>query len=246
MERTTYLGEKLAQEIRICSWREDFPDTQGVAVIFDIFRCTTTMHCIASRKPNDLLVAPSLEALGDSAQHAAVFSELSKPIPCKSRFDNSPYSALNESYSLQHPIYVATTSGTPALFQSRIFERVYAGSLVAFSALLKHLGDYEGKITLIPAAHKNSGHVEDEFVAQAMANALSGYTDQREFVNACAQEAIEKIKSSGRIEHLSAKIPTGSEDTRISLELDRYPFYLSVDFRDRENKILATVLKHEA
>ena len=83
---------------------------------------------------------------------------------------------------------------------------------------------------MIPAAFPDSGHVEDEITALAMATALEGYADMPDFVSACANQAREKIIQSGRPAALEKKIVTGGEDTRIAMDIDRYPQILYVNF----------------
>jgi len=228
--------------LSIRSWLEPFPDSKGVAVVFDIFRCSTTIHCLAERAAGPIFVAPSLrEADADDRVHSMrVFSELSVDIACRERFDNSPFHAVTKPWEAGVPALVATTTGTPAMFAARGFEKVYVGSLVNFSALVAELAAYDGPVTLIPAAVPEWQHVEDEIACQAVATALEGFSNLPEFVRECGENARERILASPRPANLAAKIPTGAEDIKIALEIDRTPQVLSLAFDD---SILAKVIK---
>lgn len=217
--------------LSIRSWTEPFPSHEGVAVVFDIFRCSTTIHCLASRELGRLWVAPSLKEAQDhpTLKSMRVFSELSQPSDCLERFDNSPHFALGHA-SARESNLVATTTGTPAMFAARNFRKVYVGSLVSFSALVHALAKEEGPITLIPAAIPDWEHVEDEVAAMAVATALEGFANLPEFVKQCGMQARERILASDRPEILFKKLPTGREDIAIALDLDRFSQVLTLDF----------------
>jgi phosphosulfolactate phosphohydrolase-like enzyme len=233
---------ELNKTLSIRSWLEPFPSHEGVAVVFDIFRCSTTIHCLKSLNRGPLYVAPSLrQADGDNRVHKMrVFSELSQDIECRERFDNSPHHASTKPWEENIPSLVATTTGTPAMFAARGFAKVYVGSLVNFSALVGALAASEGPVTLIPAAVPDWQHVEDEIACQAVATALEGFTNLPEFVRECAENARARILASPRPAHLSAKLHTGADDVRIALEIDRFPQALTLAFDD---SILAEVRK---
>lgn len=219
--------------ISIRTWTEGFSEPKGVAVAFDIFRCCTTIHCLFNRLPNPLLVSPSLKEILDEPRirEYRIFSELSQPAVCHQRFDNSPFHALKHHPDAATSL-VATTTGTPSMFAARGFEKVYVGSLVNFSALVGKLSDYRGPITLIPAALPDSTQIEDEIVAQAIATALEGFSNIPEFVQQCAQQARERILASPRPEVLAGKLPTGVEDVKIALDVDRFEHVLALQFED--------------
>jgi phosphosulfolactate phosphohydrolase-like enzyme len=206
----------------------------GAAVVFDIFRCCTTIHCLKTLGRGPLFVAPSLkEAAPDSRiREMRVFSELSQPVDCRERFDNSPLSASTTDWVEGRPALVATTTGTPAMFAARHFEKVFVGSFVSFSALVARLSAFEGPITLIPAAVPEWQHVEDEIACQAVATALEGFSNMPDFVRQCAEAGRERILASHRPTHLAGKLVTGAEDVRIALEIDRCPQVLSIEFDD--------------
>ncbi len=224
------------RSLSIRTWQKPLPSHEGVAVVFDIFRCSTTIHCLKSLDLGPLFVAPSLrEADGDNrVQKMRVFSELSQDIECLERFDNSPHHASTKPWTKLMPALVATTTGTPAMFAAKNFAKVYVGSLVNFSALVKTLAAFEGPITLIPAAVPEWQHVEDEIACQAVATALEGFSNIPEFVTECAESARERILASPRPAHLSAKLPTGAEDVHIALGIDRWAQVLSLSFDDSQ------------
>jgi phosphosulfolactate phosphohydrolase-like enzyme len=221
------------QSISIRTWVEPFPSHEGLAVVFDVFRCSTTIHSLFSRGIGPVFVASSLKEVKEEARLRGmrVFSELSQPVESLARFDNSPHHALGTDWDPAHSALVATTTGTPAMFAARKFERVYVGSLVNFSALVAHLSSLNKPITLIPATFPDAKHVEDDITAQAMATALEGFANMPEFVHQCGMQAREQILACGRVEHLREKLPTGAEDTEIALSLDRFPQVLYLDFQ---------------
>ncbi len=232
----------MARDLSIRSWLEPFPSSEGVAVVFDIFRCSTTIHTLFQRKRGPLFVAPSLKQVleEERVQGMRVFSELSQPVDCLERFDNSPLQALSSPWREGDAALVATTTGTPAMFAARHFRRVYVGSLVNFSALVAALNDLPNDpITLIPAAFPEALHVEDEITAQAMATALEGFSNLPDFVRQCAEQARDRILASDRPRVLAAKLSTGEQDVAMALELDRYRQVLSLEFED--NPLFAEV-----
>lgn len=211
------------RSLAIRSWLDPFPSTEGVAVVFDIFRCSTTIHCLSARGNGPLFVAPSLKEVSGEPRlrEMRVFSELSQPVECRERYDNSPLRASHEPWASGVPALVATTTGTPAMFAARGFEKVFVGSFVNFSALVAALSAFDGPITLIPAAVPEWQHVEDEIACQAVATALEGFANLPEFVRECAEGARERIIASPRPELLAKKIVTGAEDVKIALDIDR-------------------------
>jgi phosphosulfolactate phosphohydrolase-like enzyme len=219
--------------LSIRTWTERIHDPEGVAVVFDIFRCSTTIYTLFERKLGQVFVAPSLRAAQEDSRLPGwrVFSELSQPSYCLERFDNSPFQALYHPVSGSSTSLVATTTGTPAMFAAREFSRVYVGSLVNFSALIRALIELNTPITLIPAALPGSTQIEDEIVAQAVATALEGFANIPDFVQQCAAQAKEKILSSPRPEVLAKKlVNTGVEDVRLALEVDKYSSVLALSF----------------
>lgn len=223
----------MSRKILIQSWQEPFHFHKGIAVAFDIFRCSTTIHTLYSLG-NEVFLSRSLEEVKKekAALESRVFSELSQKIPCLERYDNSPHLAISLGKSAV-PSLVATTSGTPSMFQAANFEQVVIGSLTNFSTLVQYLNQWEGSITLIPSALQGSGHIEDETVAQAVAVALEGFTENQEFVRKCAEQAREKIIESGRPAFLTQKLPTGKEDTDIALTIDKFSQNLKIDFTSK-------------
>lgn len=217
--------------IEIRSWLEPFPSTKGYAVVFDVFRCSTTIHTLLHQNPG-VWVAPSLKSVQENPRirEMRVFSELSQPVECLERYDNSPHQALTQPWPKNRESLVATTTGTPAMFAARSFEKVLVGSLVNFSALVTYLSEQNKPITLIPAAFPEAKHVEDEITAQALATALEGFANMPDFVSQCAEAAKDKIIASGRPEFLSKKLPTGSEDVTLAMDIDRFSQLAFLEF----------------
>lgn len=231
-----------SSRISIRTWLEPFPKKEGVAVVFDIFRCCTTVHTLAAKGRGPLFVAPSLKdaATDERVRAMRVFSELSQPVECTERYDNSPLQAGTSDWESGRPALVATTTGTPAMFAAYQFEKVYVGSFVNFSPLVAALAAFEGPITLIPAAVPEWSHVEDEIACQSVATALEGFFNIPDFVRQCAEAGRERILASPRPAHLAGKLATGADDVRLSLEIDRYPQLLSLRF---DGSLLAEVIK---
>ena len=222
-------------ELSIRDWRELPEKRQGIAVVFDVFRCSTTVQCLHHHRPGNLWVARSLDALKTLAAEFRIFSELPDQLACHARYDNSPAAALGDDISVDadHPFVVATTSGTPAMFAARDYNAVLVGALTNFSALVEYLATIDDDITLIPAAKPDSDHVEDNIVAQAVAVALNGYCDDAEFIRRCAEQSATQIRQSGRPDHLTERLPTGAEDMALALEIDRYRKIPRISFQNR-------------
>lgn len=232
----------MIRSLSIRSWLEPFPSHEGVAVVFDIFRCSTTIHCLKALDAGPLFVSPSLqEARKDSrVQGMRVFSELSQPLECRERFDNSPAHASTKPWESGVSALVSTTTGTPAMFAARHFEKVFVGSFNNFSVLVAALAAWPGPVTLIPAAVPDWQHVEDEVACQSVATALEGFSNMPDFVRQCAEAGRERILASARPKILAGKLSTGVDDVRIALEIDRSPNLLSLRFDD---STLAEVVK---
>jgi len=230
------------RSLSIRSWLEPFPSSEGIAVVFDIFRCSTTIHCLKALDQGPLFVAPSLrEAASDQrVQRMRVFSELSQPLECFERFDNSPLHASTSPWEKGISALVSTTTGTPAMFAARKFEKIFVGSFVNFSSLVGVLAAYEGPVTLIPAAVPDWQHVEDEIACQSVATALEGFTNLPDFVRSCAVSGKERILASSRPALLAGKLKTGADDVRIALDVDRCPQVLSLRF---DSSVLAEVVR---
>jgi phosphosulfolactate phosphohydrolase-like enzyme len=237
----------LMRTLSIRNWSEPLPN-KGIAVVFDIFRCTSTLHCLYSRKPKRLFVGQSLAEIREAklsfTKEAQIFSELSQEIECAERFDNSPNLALTKP--LQHRILVATTTGTPAMFAARKYRKVILGSFLNFSALVQTLSNLEEPITLLPAAPPQWKHSEDEAAAQSVATALEGFSDNAEFVRKCAESGKAKIHESTRVTDLIKKLPYGKEDTDASLDIDRFSFVLELDFEASPHPLIARVQEYNA
>lgn len=220
--------------LSIRSWQEPLPENQGVAVAFDIFRCCSTIQTLFARNEGPVYVARTLKSASADprVKDWRVFSELSQEIACHERFDNSPALAASFRWADQRPALVATTSGTPSLFAGRAFERVYVGSLLNYSALVRHLSRLNKPITLLPSALPGSEHVEDEIAAYGVATALEGFANMPDFVRQCGEQTVERVQFSPRPGLLAGKIATGAEDARIALSLDRYDHVLALDFEE--------------
>lgn len=232
----------MQSRLSIRSWQEPAPPTSGVAVAFDIFRCCTTIHTLFARGAGEVYVARTLKdaALDPRVKSWRVFSELSQDIECAERFDNSPTRASSFEWADRRPALVATTSGTPSFFAAKTFERVYIGSLVNYSALVRHLLELNKPVTLFPSALSGSGHVEDEIAAYGVATALEGFANMPDFVRQCGEQAVERVQSSPRPAALAGKISTGAEDARLALSLDRFDQVLCLEF-EPENPIARVV-----
>lgn len=237
----------MKSSLSIRSWVQPFDSVEGVAVVFDIFRCSSTIHCLHSLRNGPVYVAPSLAEVQEEARvrEMRVFSELSQPVKCLERYDNSPLQALTSTWGSGHSSLVATTTGTPAMFAAKRFEKVYVGSLVSFTSLIGALAKLQCPITLIPAAYHDSGHIEDEIACQAVATALEGFPNIPDFVRQCAEQAKEKILASPRPEILAGKISTGAEDVKIALELDKFSQVLALKFEAGEDPLFAEVIQEE-
>lgn len=232
----------MKHSLSIRSWLEPFPSFEGVAVVFDIFRCSTTIHCLHAVGNGPLFVAPSLQEAGGDARVKGmrVFSELSQPVECRERFDNSPLHASTKPWEPGVPGLVSTTTGTPAMFAAKKFEKVFVGSFVNFSSLVAALAACDRPITLIPAAVPDWQHVEDEIACQSVATALEGFSNMPDFVRQCAEAGKERILASPRPKILAGKLLTGTDDVRIALEVDRTPNVLSLRF---DSSVLAEVVR---
>lgn len=222
----------MQSRLSIRSPYEPLTETKGVAVAFDIFRCCTTIHTLFARNAGPVYVARTIDdaAADPRVKDWRVFSELSREIASAERFDNSPARANAFRWEDKTPALVATTSGTPSLFAARGFERVYVGSLVNYSALVRHLTHLNKPVTLLPAAMPEWKHVEDEIVAYGVATALEGFANMPDFVRQCGEQTRERVELSPRPAEVAAKIATGAEDARLALELDRYDQVLALDF----------------
>lgn len=216
-------------DITIRDWRNLPATVSGDAIIFDVFRCSTTLQSLLSKDCENVMVTQSLDKIKTLCSDFRIFSELPEVVACRKRFDNSPASAESQiDFSANN--LVATTSGTPAIFAARNFDRVFIGSLANFSSIVRLLQNKTAPITLLPAAKPDSTDVEDGIVAEQIAIALDGYATDSAFVRACAEQAKAKIESSGRIQYLEDKLETGVRDMKICMDIDRFDFVPILNF----------------
>lgn len=202
------------------------PPRGGVAVVIDVMRFSTTLCALLSagrrtirvaKDPRSLLRAPDLA-------YSDVFSELEFR-SCGRRFDNSPHQVF-QSRAVRRPAYVATTTGSRAVFAASRADRVLIGCFANFNSLIRRLKRARGPVRLLPAASPtpHPGAVEDELCARAVVEALRG--DRH-----AGEKALARLRATPRAaQFLRARPLWGQKDLAYCLALDKLPVLPGIAF----------------
>lgn len=193
------------------------PPSGGLAVVIDVVRFSTTLCALLRAGRRRVFAAETPAALRSAPDLARsdVFSELKFDSPGRRR-DNSPAQALESGRG--RTAYALTTTGSPALWACRGARRVLAGCFADFDALLGLLRGWRGRIRLVPAAGTGLGPglLEDELCAEALRAALLGR-------GGAAEEALTRIRASGRVEEFLRARPRSGQDLEHCLGLNGLP-----------------------
>ena len=198
--------------IAIAAKQQECSDWTGIAVVSDVLRCSTNICAMLTRgKPRVRIFADKEKAV---AWHAAnpgndFFSELDFP-PDFKKYDNSPSQALRSDPA--KPAILVTGAGTKALLSLKKAKAVYIGCFANFPAIVAKLRS-GGDFLLVPAGLFFQNHLEDFLCSKALAQAALGDDN-------AAQNAVNALKKSGRIEEFLASRPeNGAADLKLALNI---------------------------
>lgn len=126
---------------------QDFADAEGVGVIIDVFRATTTIACLITSKPDRILVLPDARdiSLYAGREGFACFSEL-----VEEGFDNSPITALKTLLKGKTAV-ISTTNGTRGILAATHCSKLITASFVNFEAVVDFLIELSPeRVSLLP------------------------------------------------------------------------------------------------
>lgn len=186
-----------------------FAPGQGVTVVIDVFRFTTTASVLSRRAETPIWVVPTLEDLPRlelARGHRLIFSELEACRDWPERCDNSPIEANQVDLAGRTPVMI-TTNGTRTVGAALpVSDSVLLGSFVNFQAILDHLNESRPeRVTLAPAGRfdRQESRLEDDLCAQAYYDVLRGEEVDFEVIRRrCFEDprTLRRIEGEGNFE----------------------------------------------
>ena len=179
-------------EVRLLKGLTGCNKAQGVVVIIDVFRATTTLACLLASQPRELYVAASYNSVSEiiSAPDVACFSEISHP---NRLHDNSPLSALSLNLKKKRAILISQ-NGTVALEAVQHCNKTIACAFINFDAVVEHLRLTNPElVSIVAIGHINRAEetVEDNICAEYLYASLLG----KEFdVKYLRQELFKRVQ----------------------------------------------------
>ncbi len=146
----------------------------GVAVIIDVFRATTTMLTLLGKGVHEIIVTDSIEfARSLEATHLLVGERMG---PIKGfEFANSPVQISKCSQLRCTKAVHTTTNGTRVLLAARGAAAVFTCSFGNVSHIASILKAREEDVYVVPAGHlEGSNFAEDDLCAEALLSLLQG------------------------------------------------------------------------
>ena len=187
-----------------------------VAVFFDVFRASTTLLALLSRRPAHLVSANDLETCRRyRANGYRLVSEV-----FAGDFDNSPSQVLAASLAGQ-PVIHKSTNMTNALFHHQGAGRSLIGGFVNASRLARHLraGGY-ASVELVACGHfaRGTEALEDTTGVALVHDLLAGGDGDVDLSGVHAKLASKRARLGGQVaEHYW-------EDARLALARDSLPY----------------------
>ena len=196
-----------------------------VTVFFDVFRASTTLAALVSRRPAEILSTNDFAKVEQMiAEGALLVSEV-----FAGGLDNSPSQILSADISAATKIVHKSTNLTTAIFAGMPAKRPLIGSFVNLSATAKHIISLGVQsIELVPAGHRNFNRqaIEDTLAAEAMRDLLSGSISKDEDAKRLATIRDHLAGVRARRPDLAAHY---WEDAEIALSTDRFNHVLQAD-----------------
>jgi|YNPMSStandDraft_2_1061718.scaffolds.fasta_scaffold00372_7 phosphosulfolactate phosphohydrolase-like enzyme len=199
------------KNIRIAKDLKDVLSFNGICVIVDFFRFSTTVIALVWRNKYVRVYSDEKKFIDFlKNNNFDVFSE--KDFPIK-KFDNSPYLALYEN--IKDNVIVITNSGSKAVLGAKNSE-IIIGSLCNISSVKNYLDKKDKEIMIVPACiFFNPLHIEDFLISEFMKDFFEGK-------NLNLSPIKNEIDRKGRIDELKKLRKTAQEDLEIIFSIDKF------------------------
>ena len=199
------------KNIRIAKDLKDVLSFNGICVIVDFFRFSTTVIALVWRNKYVRVYSDEKKFIDFlKNNNFDVFSE--KDFPIK-KFDNSPYLALYEN--IKDNVIVITNSGSKAVLGAKNSE-IIIGSLCNISSVKNYLDKKDKEIMIVPAyIFFNPLHIEDFLISEFMKDFFEGK-------NLNLSPIKNEIDRKGRIDELKKLRKTAQEDLEIIFSIDKF------------------------
>lgn len=183
--KTAYkiIKKEYSPTIKLCPGLQGCKNAEGVAIIIDVFRATSTICCILSSKPKSFLLARDLVEFHNLNQPNAIsFSEINND---KTKFDNSPIKALSLKPK-EEKILLISRNGTTAFAMVKHCDNVFAASLLNLSVIADYIVKKQFPvISIIPIGNINRNEItsEDILCANLLKNKILNEKNDFNLVN---------------------------------------------------------------
>lgn len=190
---------------------EEVIEFDGINVIVDFFRFSTTVAALCSRFKKIKVFDDEMKLFSFlTFNYMSVFSEKSLSIE---KIDNSPYLAYTTDYSDE--VAIITQSGSKAVMASKNAKEVVILSLTNLDSVKNYLKTKREDMLLVPACiFFNKAHVEDIIFCEYFLRYFNDntYFDETELYN--------EILKTSRIDELLSLRETAKEDLKIIFSRD--------------------------
>lgn len=160
-------------EIKIYKRLIDAKAIDGLGVVIDVFRATTTIACLIQAQADKVIVLPDASQIKNfiATPNHVCFSEV-----VSEGFDNSPLAALSHLLKGKTAV-ISTANGTKSIIACRNCEKVITASFVNIDAVVEYLTQIQPpKISILAAGIVEEGkeRLEDSLCAETLRNRLMG------------------------------------------------------------------------
>ncbi|MCK4443713.1 MAG: 2-phosphosulfolactate phosphatase [Thermoplasmata archaeon] len=164
-------------DVRVLKGESGCQEAEGVAVVIDVFRATTTICCLLESNPKEIVVGRDFKDMADlvGSEDVECFSEIENPY---NTHDNSPLGALTVPLENKTALLI-TRNGTVAFDLVRHCDRVFAAALMNVNAIVDFLKRLKPEdVALIAVGHMNRDEetIEDNLCAEIIHAYLDGRT----------------------------------------------------------------------
>ena len=201
-------------EIQIKSLVDGAKEAEGVAVIIDVLRASSTITTILAKGAEFVIPLEKIKDALDMIKKNPDYTLASdkRQLRDMGYYDNSP-TKLSEMNLKGKKFILLTTNGTRCIVNTKKADEVIVGSFVNVSAIINYLKKKNELVTLVPVGKIGEKSVEDESCAEYIKNRLEGRETDIEKIK-------KKVKGSTWAQHL---IKTNrKEDVIYCLNLDKY------------------------
>jgi 2-phosphosulfolactate phosphatase len=222
---------------------EDCHLAEGIVVVIDVMRAFTTAAYALSAGANEIHLVGTVQQALDLQQNLAkngpvrLIGESGGLQVEAFDFDNSP-SQLAQADLAGRQIIQRTTNGTQGMIRSTSAQVLLGGSFVVAHATLEYLNSLNPSQVSLVITGDRPGYraVEDwacgEYLAAALSNPPGKTPDPAPYLRAA------RGWQPSAAEYEMTRIPYIRADLALSIEIDRFPFGLLVERREKQRLVL--------